>query len=76
MVLRGLKIVGLRMPFCWYYHRRRGVQVIASIPYEEWMREIGRRMEIGEVILLGGLMIKRARDDRVEVAVEGDGRNE
>ena len=33
-------------------------------------------MEIGEVILLGGLMIKRARDDRVEVAVEGDGRNE
>jgi len=43
---------------------------MATVPYGEWLREIGRRMERGEVILLGGLMIERAMDGKVKIAVE------
>jgi len=46
---------------------------VATVPYEEWMREVGRRLEVGEVILLGELMIKRTVDDRVKIAVEEGG---
>ena len=35
------------------------------------MKEIGRKLEIGEVIMLGELLIKRTRDNKVEIAVEG-----
>lgn len=63
---------GFVCPLCWYYNRhRRSVRVITSVPYEEWLKEIG------EVIMLGELLIKRTRDDKVEIAVEGgreDGR--
>jgi len=40
------------------------------------MREIGRKLEIGEVIMVGELLIKRTRDDKVEIAVEGGGEDE
>ena len=43
---------------------------MASIPYEDWIREIGRELESGEVIILGGLALRRTMDDRVEVLVE------
>lgn len=49
---------------------------MATVPYEEWLREIGRRLERGEVILLGRLMIKRTMDDRIRIAVEGVGEDE
>ena len=62
---------GFGCPLCWYYHHnRRRLRVVASIPYEDWIREIGRELESGEVIILGGLAFKRAMDDRVEVLVE------
>ena len=62
---------GFGCPLCWYYYGRR-FRAIASVPYEEWIRKIGREMKIGEVIALGGLLIKRAGDGEVEIAVEGD----
>ena len=40
------------------------------------MKEIGRSLEVGEVIRLGELAIRRAGDDRVEiggVGREGEG---
>jgi len=43
---------------------------VATVSYEEWLREIGRRMERGEVILLGRLMIKRTMDDKIRIMVE------
>jgi len=55
---------GFGCPLCWYYNRR--FRVVASVPYEDWIRE----MESGEVILLGGLALRRTMDDRVEVLVE------
>ena len=68
--------MGFGCPLCWYYHHRRRVRVITSVPYEEWMKEIGRELERGEVILLGELMIKRTMDDRVKIAVEEVGEDE
>jgi len=68
---------GFGCPLCWYYNRhRRSVRVITSVPYEEWLKEIGRKLEIGEVIMLGELLIKRTRDDKVKIAVEGGGEDE
>jgi len=70
-------VSGFGYPLCWYYYGlRRGFRVIASVPYEEWMREIGRKLEVGEVIMVGELLIKRTRDDKVEIAVEGGGEGE
>jgi len=43
---------------------------VASIPYQDWIREMGRELESGEVILLGGLAFRRTMDDRVEVLME------
>jgi len=43
---------------------------VASVPYEDWIRKMGREMESGEVILLGGLAFRRTMDDRVEVLME------
>jgi len=63
---------GLGCPLCW----NRRFKVIASIPYEEWIRKMGREMESGEVILLGGLLFRRTMDDRVEVLVEEVGMDE
>jgi len=37
------------------------------------LREIGRRLERGEAILLGRLMIKRTMDDKIRIAVEEGG---
>jgi len=34
------------------------------------VKGIGRGLESGEVILLGGLLFRRTMDDRVEVLVE------
>jgi len=34
------------------------------------VKGIGRELESGEVILLGGLLFRRTMDDRVEVLVE------
>ena len=63
--------MGFGCPLCWYsYGLRRRFRVVATVPYEEWLREIGRRLERGEVILLGRLMIKRTMDDKVKIAVE------
>ena len=67
--------MGFGCPLCWYYHHRRRLRVIATVPYEEWLREIGREFERGEVILLGELMIKRTMDDRVKIAVEEVGKD-
>jgi len=67
----GSRVSGFGCPLCWYYYGRC-FRAIASVPYEEWIRKIGREMKIGEVIALGGLLIKRAGDGEVEIAVEGD----
>ena len=59
---------GFGCPLCWYYNRR--FRVVASVPYQDWIREMGRELESGEVILLGGLAFRRTMDNRVEVLVE------
>jgi len=63
-------MAGFGCPLCWYFYHQRRLKAIAAVPYEEWMRKVGREMVRGEVIILGGLAFKRTMDDRVEVLVE------
>jgi len=63
-----MRDVGLRMPPMLASNRR--FRVMASVPYQDWIREMGRELESGEAILLGGLAFRRTMDDRVEVLME------